>query len=101
MIDPSLAALGEEGAASLFSQSKTAKVGRRGEFIFDRCFEGGSQEEIYKTVGLPLVQAVLRGTNATIFAYGQTGTGKVPALELELAICSARAHVLGSCFCDS
>lgn len=31
---------------------------------------------IYNTVARPIVENVLRGYNGTIFAYGQTGTGK-------------------------
>ena len=35
-----------------------------------------SQQEVYAQVGLPLISDVLLGYNATIFTYGQTGTGK-------------------------
>jgi len=42
--------------------------------------EDSSQEELFARVGRPLAQAVLRGYNATCFAYGQTSSGKVLAL---------------------
>eukprot|EP01064_Diplonema_japonicum_P000667 TRINITY_DN10437_c0_g1_i1.p1 TRINITY_DN10437_c0_g1~~TRINITY_DN10437_c0_g1_i1.p1 ORF type:complete len:908 (+),score=263.13 TRINITY_DN10437_c0_g1_i1:96-2819(+) len=35
-----------------------------------------TQEEIFDAVGAPAVNDVLEGFNATIFVYGQTGTGK-------------------------
>ena len=35
-----------------------------------------SQEEIYNQTAFPIVESVLEGFNGTIFAYGQTGTGK-------------------------
>lgn len=54
---------------------------KRGEFVFDRAFMPASQEDLFEAVGAPLVQAVLDGTNATIFAYGQTGTGKTWTME--------------------
>jgi len=54
---------------------------KRGEFVFDRAFQPASQEELFAAVGEPLVHAVLEGTNATIFAYGQTGTGKTWTME--------------------
>eukprot|EP00759_Apiculatamorpha_spiralis_P001483 PhF_6_TR10548/c2_g1_i2/m.16720/K17914/KIF13; kinesin family member 13 len=34
------------------------------------------QEEVYQSVGVPAVQAAMRGLNACLFAYGQTGSGK-------------------------
>ena len=34
------------------------------------------QEEVYAATTRPLVDAVLRGYNATVFAYGATGAGK-------------------------
>jgi hypothetical protein len=35
-----------------------------------------TQEEVYAVLGEAAVEDFLRGINATIFAYGQTGTGK-------------------------
>lgn len=46
-------------------------------FKFDHIFpESTTQMEIYRRVALPVVDKVLNGYNGTIFAYGQTGTGK-------------------------
>lgn len=54
---------------------------QKGEFVFDRVFEPGDQREIFDMVAAPLVSAVLQGTNVTMFAYGQTGTGKTYTME--------------------
>ena len=35
-----------------------------------------SQEEIFQTVGKPIVDQCLMGYNGSILAYGQTGSGK-------------------------
>ena len=44
------------------------------EFAFDECFdEGVSTEDVYRYTARPLVAHVFRGSNATCFAYGQTG----------------------------
>jgi kinesin family protein 5 len=53
--------------------------GTQGEvFSFDRIFqpEGTTQEAVYEYVAKPVVEDVFKGYNGTIFAYGQTGTGK-------------------------
>ena len=47
-----------------------------GRHQFDKAFEKDStQAEVYEGVR-PLITAALEGYNSTIFAYGQTGTGK-------------------------
>ncbi|QDZ22315.1 kinesin [Chloropicon primus] len=50
---------------------------REKKYVFDVAFDGScDNREIYgKTVG-NLVPGVLRGLNATVFAYGATGSGK-------------------------
>lgn len=46
-------------------------------FNFDRVMNPlSTQEECFETVAKPTVNWSLEGYNATIFAYGQTGTGK-------------------------
>ena len=46
-------------------------------FMFDRAFDGTSNNvQIYEATVAPLVHGVLRGLNATVFAYGATGSGK-------------------------
>ncbi|CAB4027558.1 Kinesin KIF3A, partial [Paramuricea clavata] len=61
--------------------------GRPGEpnkkdFSFDRVFAPGcKQVDIYNDAARPIVESVLEGYNGTIFAYGQTGTGKTFTME--------------------
>lgn len=52
--------------------------GNPNKFNLDRIFGPEStQIEVFEETAVPLIQDVLAGYNATIFAYGQTGTGKV------------------------
>ncbi|CAH2986056.1 unnamed protein product [Chilo suppressalis] len=47
------------------------------KFTFDRAFgPHAKQVEVYQEVVSPLIEEVLAGYNCTVFAYGQTGTGK-------------------------
>jgi kinesin family protein 3/17 len=47
------------------------------QFTFDGVFDWTSlQQEIYDETSAPIISNVLEGYNGTIFAYGQTGTGK-------------------------
>ncbi|EFA08129.2 kinesin-like protein KIF19 [Tribolium castaneum] len=47
------------------------------QYSFDVVFgENSTQEEVYKVTTSSLVQDVLNGYNATVFAYGPTGAGK-------------------------
>jgi centromeric protein E len=46
-------------------------------FTYDRIFdEDCSTEEVYAGAARDLVQAVVKGVNGTVFAYGQTSSGK-------------------------
>ncbi|KAI6047100.1 P-loop containing nucleoside triphosphate hydrolase protein [Pisolithus marmoratus] len=46
-------------------------------FMFDRVFDGEArQEEVYASTAKPLLNGLLDGYNATVFAYGATGCGK-------------------------
>ena len=48
------------------------------KFSFDRIFgPESSQGDVFDYTAVPLISDVLGGYNATIFAYGQTGTGTV------------------------
>jgi kinesin family member 5 len=46
-------------------------------FVFDHVFTpAASQESVYNIAAKPIVEAVLQGFNGTVFAYGQTSSGK-------------------------
>ncbi|KAG7396626.1 hypothetical protein PHYBOEH_002000 [Phytophthora boehmeriae] len=65
---------------SLFGKNKEPQqliVGKDRAFTFDNILGvTTSQLDTYKTCVEPLVQGFLEGYNATVLAYGQTGTGK-------------------------
>ena len=47
------------------------------KYTYDKIFPvETNQKTIFQEIGLPLVNKFLSGYNTTIFAYGQTGTGK-------------------------
>ena len=57
--------------------SLTMISGKQREFLYDYVFGPTAiQDEVYDKIGRPVVADVLNGFNGTIFAYGQTGTGK-------------------------
>eukprot|EP00501_MAST-03F_sp_TOSAG23-6_P001484 GSMAST32.ASY1.ANO1.1543.1 assembled CDS len=75
-----------EREAITVSGSQFVRVAQRGKFNsnpkqirchqFDRVFsDTSSQAEVYASTR-PFIKAALEGYNSTIFAYGQTGTGK-------------------------
>ncbi|PKI49350.1 hypothetical protein CRG98_030278 [Punica granatum] len=53
-------------------------------FTFDKVFgPTAQQKDLYDQAVVPIVNEVLEGFNCTIFAYGQTGTGKTYTMEGE------------------
>ncbi|WOL15661.1 kinesin-like protein KIN-5C isoform X1 [Canna indica] len=53
-------------------------------FMFDKVFgPSARQTDLYDQAVVPIVNEVLEGFNCTIFAYGQTGTGKTYTMEGE------------------
>lgn len=47
------------------------------KYLLDGIFsQHTTQLEVYEKIGKPLVKEVLTGYSCTVFAYGQTGTGK-------------------------
>lgn len=51
-------------------------------FVFDHVYEqNASQKTVFETTARAVVESSLQGYNATIFAYGQTGTGKTFTME--------------------
>uniref|UniRef100_A0AAQ4RPQ7 Kinesin-like protein n=1 Tax=Gasterosteus aculeatus aculeatus TaxID=481459 RepID=A0AAQ4RPQ7_GASAC len=72
-------------------------------FTFDTVFGPDSKQlDVYNLTARPIVDSVLEGYNGTIFAYGQTGTGKTFTMEGVRAVPELRgiipnsfAHVFG------
>eukprot|EP00966_Prymnesium_polylepis_P181567 4205514-Prymnesium_polylepis.1 len=54
----------------------------RNTFKFDQVFGSFStQQEVFSSAVLPIIGDVLNGYESTLFAYGQTGTGKTHTIE--------------------
>ncbi|XP_056155153.1 kinesin-1 heavy chain-like [Lampris incognitus] len=54
-------------------------------YYFDQVFQSNTtQEQFYNAVALKIVKDVLEGYNGTIFAYGQTSSGKTHTMEGKL-----------------
>uniref|UniRef100_A0A2K5XFS4 Kinesin-like protein n=1 Tax=Mandrillus leucophaeus TaxID=9568 RepID=A0A2K5XFS4_MANLE len=54
-------------------------------YAFDRVFQSStSQEQVYNDCAKKIVKDVLEGYNGTIFAYGQTSSGKTHTMEGKL-----------------
>ncbi|KAF4676204.1 hypothetical protein FOL47_006595 [Perkinsus chesapeaki] len=53
-----------------------------GTFTFDRVFSpDSSQSEVYEYAAKPIIRGVMQGFNGTVFAYGQTASGKTYTME--------------------
>lgn len=62
---------------SVLSEEMKARGERKRQYRFDRTWQGDStQEEVYRTMGKPLLKNIFDGYNSTLFVYGQTGSGK-------------------------
>ncbi|KAK7256290.1 hypothetical protein RIF29_29731 [Crotalaria pallida] len=68
---------GREGDGSFKKvSSDTLCVGDR-QFTFDSVFGSNSnQEDIFQSVGVPLVKNAIAGYNTSVLSYGQSGSGK-------------------------
>ena len=54
-----------------------ANRSREKRYVFDHAFNKfATQEEVYESTTRGLINGVMAGYNATVFAYGATGTGK-------------------------
>ncbi|PKI85178.1 hypothetical protein MVES_000882 [Malassezia vespertilionis] len=66
-----------ETSLAVETSGPTAQRDPRPNFTFDRVYDADSaQEEIYNNSVEPLIQRFLDGYNTTVFAYGQTSSGK-------------------------
>uniref|UniRef100_A0A1A7Y945 Kinesin-like protein n=1 Tax=Iconisemion striatum TaxID=60296 RepID=A0A1A7Y945_9TELE len=67
-----------------FQEDDTVIVGGK-PYAFDRVFPTNTtQEQVYNTCAKQIVKDVLSGYNGTIFAYGQTASGKTHTMEGKL-----------------
>uniref|UniRef100_A0A3B4V5Z9 Kinesin-like protein n=1 Tax=Seriola dumerili TaxID=41447 RepID=A0A3B4V5Z9_SERDU len=65
----------------IFQGEDTVILGGR-SYVFDQVFPTNTtQEQVYNTCAKQIVRDVLGGYNGTIFAYGQTSSGKTHTME--------------------
>ncbi|XP_026552529.1 kinesin heavy chain [Pseudonaja textilis] len=68
-----------------FKGEDTIVVGQGKPYVFDRVLPPNtSQEQVYNACAKQIVKDVLEGYNGTIFAYGQTSSGKTHTMEGKL-----------------
>ena len=93
---PVVTANTEKGEINVVKGLST-KATRHG-FNFDNVFsEFATQEEVFNQTLLPIVEQVMKGYEATVFAYGQTGTGKTYTMEGDINVDSQRGVIPRSC----
>uniref|UniRef100_A0A4W6CL55 Kinesin-like protein n=1 Tax=Lates calcarifer TaxID=8187 RepID=A0A4W6CL55_LATCA len=64
-----------------FQGEDTVVIGGK-PYMFDRVFQSNTtQEQVYNACAQKIVKDVLEGYNGTIFAYGQTSSGKTHTME--------------------
>ncbi|XP_058049106.1 centromere-associated protein E [Ahaetulla prasina] len=70
--------LDEKGQVSWKSEGCTvSQIDGTRSFVFDRVFHSNnSTKEVYQGVTAPIIKSAVQGYNGTIFAYGQTASGK-------------------------
>uniref|UniRef100_A0A9R1SCX7 Kinesin family member 5A, a n=2 Tax=Cyprinus carpio TaxID=7962 RepID=A0A9R1SCX7_CYPCA len=67
-----------------FQEDDTVIIGGK-PYVFDHVFPTNTtQEQVYNTCAKQIVKDVLGGYNGTIFAYGQTSSGKTHTMEGKL-----------------
>lgn len=81
-LNPSEKSTGSQEIVS-FPPGSRESVNIRGKtYLFDRVFgPGANQAQVYEEAAKPIVKDVLSGYNGTIFAYGQTSSGKTHTME--------------------
>lgn len=80
---PPISSLSGVPSSSLVTSSEPSS--REKTYNFDNVFgPEADQGMVYQTVVTPALSEVLAGYNCTVFAYGQTGTGKTHTMEGDL-----------------
>ncbi|XP_012662581.1 kinesin heavy chain isoform X1 [Otolemur garnettii] len=68
-----------------FKGDETVVIGQGKPYVFDRVLPPNTtQEQVYNACAKQIVKDVLEGYNGTIFAYGQTSSGKTHTMEGKL-----------------
>ena len=91
------------GQVSMTNPNPKQGIEAKRTYTFDNVFDQDSRQvDVYNSVARPIVDSCIEGYNGTIFAYGQTGTGKTFTMEgvrdvpeLRGIIPNSFAHVFG------
>lgn len=72
--------LGENSIVRADGKNASSKLPQH-QFLYDSVFKPDTtNEEVYDSVAAPIVEGALGGFNATVFAYGQTSSGKTHSM---------------------
>uniref|UniRef100_M4BTC5 Kinesin-like protein n=1 Tax=Hyaloperonospora arabidopsidis (strain Emoy2) TaxID=559515 RepID=M4BTC5_HYAAE len=75
--------------------SSEVAIVKRKTYTFDRVFgQYSTQKDVFDAVVRPAVDEALAGYNCTVFAYGQTGTGKTYTMQGDLTPGSETAGII-------
>lgn len=78
---------GHQGKEVIFSSFSSPLSYQRKTYFFDQVFGAESDQElVFNTTAKNYIEEMLQGYNCTIFAYGQTGTGKTYTMSGDLNI---------------
>lgn len=67
----------KKNSSDFFFSFRDQQLRKSSAFTFDRVFDCNcNQKKVFDVVGGPVVADILKGYNCTIFAYGQTSSGK-------------------------
>lgn len=81
-LNPTEERLGSHNIVSFPAGSRDSVNIRGKTYLFDRVFgPDANQAQVYEEAAKPIVKDVLSGYNGTIFAYGQTSSGKTHTME--------------------
>ena len=73
---------GEKATVKCVNQQQIQIEGKPKKYNFDAvCGPESTQEEVYDAGAKKVVDDILKGFNGTIFAYGQTSSGKTFTME--------------------
>ena len=100
ILDETLVCLQDPGSVYRLPSEDYLRVGKTRDkrYCFDFAFGPEcSTEELYTRTAQPLVDAVLEGYNATVFAYGATGAGKTHTM---VGPSAERPGIMSLCFQD-
>lgn len=80
------------------TNSNEIAVAKRKTYAFDKVYgQYSTQKDVFKATVKPVVDEALAGYNCTVFAYGQTGTGKTHTMQGALSPDDEMAGIIPRC----